>query len=52
MDYLFAQEPVAPGLWRYEIDYRGRGGSLNRHEIRYQPRLERFVGTVVYVGGR
>jgi hypothetical protein len=47
-DYLFAREPVAPGRWKYEIDYRGRGGSLDKHEIRYNPGLERFEGSVVH----
>jgi hypothetical protein len=51
MDYLFAQEPLAPGRWKYEIDYRGRGGTLDRHEIRYNPTLERFEGSVVYYVG-
>jgi hypothetical protein len=49
MDYLFAKEPIEPGHWKYEIDYRGRGGTLDKHELRYNPRLERFEGTVVYV---
>jgi hypothetical protein len=51
MDYLFAREPVAPGRWKYEIDYRGRGGALDKHEIRYDPSLERFEGSVVYYAG-
>ncbi|HEX8722640.1 MAG TPA: hypothetical protein VF736_18630 [Pyrinomonadaceae bacterium] len=51
MDYLFAREPSAPGRWKYEVDYRGRGGTLDRHEIRYNPRLERFEGSVVYYDG-
>ncbi|MFL6257784.1 MAG: hypothetical protein ACJ74T_22485 [Pyrinomonadaceae bacterium] len=49
MDYLFSKEPVEPGHWKYEIDYRGRGGTLDKHEIRYNPKLERFEGTVTYV---
>jgi hypothetical protein len=48
MDYIFAREPVAPGRWKYEIDYRGRGGALDKHEIRYNPSLERFEGSVVH----
>jgi len=51
MDYVFAREPDAPGRWKYEIDYRGRGGALDRHEIRYNPSLERFEGSVVYYVG-
>ena len=46
VDYLFSKKPVAPGQWRYEIDYRGRGGSLDRYEIRYDRRRERFEGTL------
>lgn len=49
MDYLFSKEPVEPEHWKYEIDYRGRGGTLDKHEIRYNPRLERFEGSVMYV---
>lgn len=51
MDYVFAREPTAPGRWKFEIDYRGRGGALDRHEIRYNPGLERFEGSVVYYVG-
>jgi hypothetical protein len=45
-DYLFAKEPAAPGRWKYEIDYRGRGGSLDSYEVRYNPAAERFEGTM------
>jgi hypothetical protein len=51
MDYIFAREPESPGRWKYEIDYRGRGGALDKHEIRYNPELERFEGSVVYQVG-
>jgi hypothetical protein len=47
VDYLFAKEPTAPGRWRYEIDYRGRGGSLDSYEVHYNPAAERFEGTMV-----
>ncbi|HEX8119244.1 MAG TPA: hypothetical protein VF521_18340 [Pyrinomonadaceae bacterium] len=46
VDYLFSKEPVGPGRWKYEIDYRGRGGSLDRYEFRYDPAAERFEGRV------
>ena len=46
-DYLFSKEPAAPGLWKFEIDYRGRGGSLDRYEVRYNVRAERFEGTLI-----
>lgn len=50
-DYLFGQKPERPGYWKYEVDYRGRAGTLDRWEIRYNPRLEAFEGRVTYVPG-
>jgi hypothetical protein len=47
VDYLFSRKPDAPGYWKYEIDYRGRGGSLDRYEIRYDRQRERFEGKLV-----
>lgn len=44
VDYLFSQKPVSPGYWKYEIDYRGRGGSLDKYEIRYNAKAKRFEG--------
>src|SRR5262249_13576247 len=29
---LFFREPTSPGHWKYEIDYRGRLGSLDKYE--------------------
>jgi len=43
-DYLFSLKPCAPGYWKYEIDYRGRGGTLDKYQIRYDAERERFVG--------
>lgn len=45
-DYLFSKKPTAPRYWKYEIDYRGRGGSLDKYEIRYNPQNEAFEGTL------
>ena len=45
VDYLFSKTPTAPRYWKYEIDYRGRGGTLDKYEIRYDPQRERFDGT-------
>jgi hypothetical protein len=45
-DYLFSKKPVGPGTWKYEIDYRGRGGSLDKYEIHYDKQAERFKGTL------
>ena len=46
VDYLFAKEPTGPGRWKYEVDYRGRGGSLDSYEVHYNPAAERFEGTM------
>ena len=45
-DYLFAKKPIKPAYWKYEIDYRGRGGSLDKCAIRYNAKAERFEGTL------
>jgi hypothetical protein len=50
MDYLFTKKPESPGLWKYDVDYRGRGGTLDKHEIRYDAAREVFYGKVVSVG--
>jgi hypothetical protein len=49
-DYLFSRKANPPGHWKYEIDYRGRAGSLDKYEIRYNRREERFEGTYVWTG--
>lgn len=46
VDYLFSKKPVRRGYWKYQIDYRGRDGSLETYEIRYNARRERFEGTI------
>lgn len=46
IDYLFAETPVAAGHWKYEIDYRGRLGTLDSYDIRYDQTREMFVGTL------
>jgi hypothetical protein len=47
-DYLFSEKPTSPGHWKYEVDYRGRGGSLGKYEIRYDAQYEMFVGALVW----
>ncbi|MBI1764718.1 MAG: hypothetical protein HYR56_25120 [Acidobacteria bacterium] len=47
VDHLFQQKPVTAGVWKYELDYRGRGGTLNQYEIRYDRVEEKFKGKVV-----
>src|SRR3984893_6796663 len=51
VDYLFSKKPTAPGSWKYEIDYRGRAGSLDRYEVHYEKQSERFEGKLVETGG-
>jgi hypothetical protein len=46
-DYLFAKKPTKRGYWKYEIDYRGRGGPLAKYEIRFNAKAERFEGKVI-----
>jgi hypothetical protein len=47
VDYFFGHKPYAPGRWKYEIDYRGRGGPLDRYEFRYDREHERFEWKLV-----
>lgn len=49
IDYLFSKKPVRPGYWNYEIDYRGRGGPLEKWNIRYNAEKEQFEGTLTSV---
>jgi hypothetical protein len=46
VDYLFSKEQTAPGRWKYEIDYRGRAGSLDSYEVHYNVGAGRFEGTL------
>jgi hypothetical protein len=50
-DYLFSKEPKGSGYWNYEIDYRRRGGLLDKYEIRYNKRAETFEGKLTYSEG-
>ena len=47
-DYLFSKKPSGPAFWKYEIDYRGRAGSLDKYEVRYDSTAEMFKGTYVW----
>lgn len=49
VDYLFDHSANAQGVWQYEIDYRGRAGSLDKYEIRYDKERELFYGTRVSI---
>jgi hypothetical protein len=50
-DYLFSKKPLSPGFWKYEIDYRGRAGSLDKWEVHYNAGRERFEGKLIIVAG-
>lgn len=47
-DYLFSRRPVRPGHWKYQIDYRGRGGSLDTYDVKYDREKERFEGSLTF----
>jgi hypothetical protein len=48
-DYLFSKKAFRAGHWKYEVDYRGRGGTLDRWTARYDRAHEKFYATVVSV---
>jgi hypothetical protein len=48
-DYLFSKKARAPGRWKYEVDYRGRGGSLDRWTVQYNATKEEFEATVIHI---
>lgn len=48
-DYLLKKQPLNPGHWKYEIDYRGRGGTLDKWEVNYNAMKEVFEGTLTVV---
>lgn len=50
-DYLFSSKPRRPGYWKYEVDYRGRAGTLDKWEIRYNPAREQFEGKLIVIEG-
>lgn len=45
IDYFFGQKADKSGVWKYEIDYRGRAGALEKYEFRYDKQKERFYGS-------
>ena len=51
VDYLFQEKPKSAGHWKYEIDYRGRAGSLDKWEVRYNAAKEQFEGSRVSIPG-
>ena len=47
-DYLFSRRPARPGHWKYQIDYRRRGGSLDAYDVKYDREKERFEGSLTF----
>jgi hypothetical protein len=45
VDSWLTHAPVAPGRWRYSLNYQGRGGAGDAYDIHYEPNLEAFVGS-------
>jgi hypothetical protein len=52
VDYLFAKVPAPDGFRRYEVDYRGRGGTFDSYAVSYNAEAGRFEGTVKRVSGK
>ncbi|HEV7684599.1 MAG TPA: hypothetical protein VGO68_20990 [Pyrinomonadaceae bacterium] len=50
-DYLFTKKPERLRYWQYEVDYTGRGGTLDSWEVRYNPAKEQFEGKVIIKPG-
>ena len=48
VDYLFSKQAIKNGVWKYEIDYRSRNGTLDQYNIRYNAKQERFEGTLTF----
>ena len=48
VDYLFSKQAIKNGVWKYDIDYRGRNGTLDQYNIRYNAKQERFEGTLTF----
>lgn len=48
-DYLFNTKPKRTGYWNFEVDYRGRGGSLDKWEVNYNVAEEKFEGTLTRI---
>lgn len=46
VDYLFSKRPIRAGFWQYQIDYRGRGGTLDKFKVRYNRSTEEFAASV------
>lgn len=49
IDYFFGHKANKQGVWRYRIDYRGRAGTLDKYELRYDRKREMFYGTLISI---
>lgn len=48
-DYLMSKTPESAGQWKYEVDYRGRGGSLEKWDVKFDSLKESFEGTLTRI---
>ena len=47
-DYLFSKKTQRAGFWKYDVDYRGRGGTLDHWTVSYDRTKEQFAAIVVH----
>jgi len=52
VDHLFSKTPLAPGHWKYTIDRREQGGTLDIYEVTYDQKQTRFSGWLTSTTGR
>lgn len=45
VDYMFGHKPDKRGVYKYQVDYRGRAGALEKYLIRYDAGKEMFFGS-------
>ncbi len=48
VQYLFSRKPVAPGIFRYHVDFSGRGGANEIYNVHYDAAHEKFAGSLIY----
>jgi hypothetical protein len=49
VDYFFGHKADKLGVWKYQIDYRGRAGTLDKYELRYDKQREIFYGSLISI---
>jgi hypothetical protein len=49
LEYIFSEQPIAPGHYTFSVDYRGRGGWLVSYSVSYDRSLELFRGACIVI---